>query len=90
MEKDYLDELIEMNVADDPEFAKIWAEREAACGLAGARKAAGLTQQPVTDRMGVKRERLAELEKEPGKVSFARVTSYADAIGMTLRLEPKS
>jgi DNA-binding XRE family transcriptional regulator len=81
MEKDYLDELIETNMERDPRFAAEWPSVEAALSLAALRQKAGLTQQEVADRMGVARPRVAEIERDLSRVSFARVARYAAAMG---------
>ena len=81
MEKDYLDELIETNMERDPRFAGKWPSVEAALSLAAMRQKAGLTQQEVADRMGVARPRVAEIERDPSRVGFARVARYAAAVG---------
>ena len=75
IEKDYLDELIESNLERDPRFAAERPSVEAALSLAALRHKAGLTQQEAADRMGVARPRGAEIERDPGRVSFARVST---------------
>ena len=81
MQKDHLDELIESSVARDLRFAAEWPSVEAALSLAALRYKAGLTQQEVANLMGVARPRVAEIERDPGRVSFAR---YAAAVGARL------
>jgi len=82
-EKDHLDELIEES-SKDPEFAAIWKVAEARLALARLRTKNNLTQQQVADRMGVARPRVAEIERNPFRVSLGRMINYAAAIGVSL------
>ncbi len=81
--KDYLDELIEES-CKDPEFAQKWNAEEARVSIALLRKEANLTQDEVARRMGVARPRVAELESRPLSVSFGRMISYANALGVPI------
>ena len=81
--RDHLDELIEES-CKDPEFAVLWDQAEARLALARLRKGSSLTQQQVADRMGVARPRVAEIERNPLRVSLGRMMRYAEAIGVSL------
>lgn len=85
---DYLDELIERDCAESPSFSLAWNEVEARVSLAELRHRAGLTQQQVADRMGVRRERVAELERNPRRSSLGRVERYVAAVGGRLLVLP--
>lgn len=87
-EKDYLDELVEAEMARNPKFAAEWPSVEAALELAAMRQRMGLTQKEVATRMGVARPRVAELEKNPGRASYAKVARYAAALGARLAVVP--
>jgi transcriptional regulator with XRE-family HTH domain len=82
--KDYLDELVERESQDDPEFAAKWAELQARKSLARLRQDRHLTQAAVAGLMGLPQSRVAEIERNPGKVSFARVAAYAKAVGISI------
>ncbi|MBI1756639.1 MAG: helix-turn-helix transcriptional regulator [Fimbriimonas ginsengisoli] len=82
-QKDHLDELIEES-CKDPEFANAWKQSEARLALARLRKLRNLTQQQVADRMGVARPRVAEIERNPLRVSLGRMLRYAEAVGVSL------
>ena len=83
----------------NPEFAAAYdalADEFAALGeLLRARKAAGLTQAQVADRMGIPQSSVARLESSAGSrkhaPSIATLRRYADALGceLHLRLAPK-
>ena len=87
--KDYLDDLIEAEIARNPRFASEWPAVEAALELAALRQKMGLTQKEVAERMGVARPRVAEIEKNPGRVSYARIVRYAAALGARLAIIPE-
>jgi DNA-binding XRE family transcriptional regulator len=82
-EKDYLDELIAKS-CEDPKFAELWKQSEARLALARLRKDSNLTQQQVADRMGISRPRVAEIERNPLRVSLGRMLRYVEAIGASL------
>jgi transcriptional regulator with XRE-family HTH domain len=86
---DYLDELILESHKLDAGFGVLWAEAEFRILLATLRKEANLTQEEVAHRMGVARPRVAELERRPLSVSFGRMLSYADAIGVPIEVIAK-
>ncbi len=60
--------------------------REITAELALRRKQMGLTQQQVADRMGVARPRVAEIERRPDGIAFARILDYARALGASFQL----
>lgn len=80
MERDYLDEAIEES-CKDPEFAAMWAEEELRIELAVMRQKAGLTQKQVAEKLGLPQPRIAEIERNPGRVSLSRLQKYMAAIG---------
>ena len=88
-ETDYLDEIVADRMACDPEFAKIMRARELTSQLADLRRSLGLTQQQVADRMGVARPRVAEIERRPDGIAFARILDYAQALGASFQLVSK-
>ncbi|MEI6892163.1 MAG: helix-turn-helix transcriptional regulator [Pontiella sp.] len=49
-----------------------------------ARKAAGLTQQEVADRMNVNRSYISRLETNPENLKLGTLARYAQAVGMHL------
>jgi len=87
MEQDYLDDVMEKRAASDPEYAAAHAKDEIMDALIERRKSLGLTQQQVADRMRVRRERVAELERNAHKASFERIYAYAYVVGANLKLE---
>ncbi|HTQ12065.1 MAG TPA: helix-turn-helix transcriptional regulator [Fimbriimonadaceae bacterium] len=86
MKGDYLDELIEES-SRDPEFARAWEPIAIMLELTKARIEQGLSQEAVAVRMHVNRARVAEMEKDPGRVSFARIMAYAKAVGATVTVK---
>jgi len=85
-EPDYLQGRIAFDLANTPGFAETWEPMALALELARARKAKGLSQQAVADAMHIDRARVAELERNPSRVSFGRIVAYAKVLGV--RLEP--
>lgn len=47
-----------------------------------ARKAAGLTQEQVAERMNVNRSYVSRLETHPENIKIGTLTRYAQAVGM--------
>lgn len=86
-EKDYLDELIDESCQDSA-FATAWEPIALMHGLVRARVEQGLSQEEVARRMGIHRARVADLEKNPARVSFGRIVSYSQAVGATLAIQP--
>jgi len=82
--KDYLDEVVERECGEDPIFAAEWAEMRARKALARIRRDHQLTQAAVAELMGLPQSRVAEIERSPGKVSFARIVAYAKAVGISV------
>jgi len=82
--KDYLDEVVEKECREDPEFAAEWAELQGRKALARLRRNRHLTQAAVAERMGLPQSRVAEIERSPGKVSFARIVAYAKVVGISV------
>ena len=82
--KDYLDEVVDRECREDPEFAAEWAELQTRKALARLRRDQNLTQAAVAERMGLPQSRVAEIERSPGKVSFSRIVAYAKAVGITV------
>jgi DNA-binding XRE family transcriptional regulator len=76
----------------DPAFKTAWdalEEEYAALGqMLNARKAAGLTQEAVAERMGTTKSAVCRLEaslrNEKGSPSFATLRKYAHACGKKL------
>jgi len=56
-----------------------------------ARRALGLTQEDVAQRMGLGRVQVAIIESKPTKVSLDKIAAYAEALGgrLTLTLPQK-
>jgi len=81
--KDYLDERIEADSAADPEFAAQWNELQSSKTLSRLRKDRHLTQAAVAEKMGLTQSRVAEIERHPGRVAFARIVLYAKAVGVS-------
>lgn len=86
-EKDWLDEMIEEQIKEDPDFAIEWAKAEQRLHLAKLRKDSGKTQAQIAEIMGVTQPRVAEIERHPDRVSFARIQKYMQAIGGTVELK---
>lgn len=80
--------------AESPAFARAWAEAEeefaALDVVLQARRRAGLTQEQVAQRMGVKQSALARVESSLGSrkhaPSLATLRKYADAVGCRLEI----
>lgn len=87
--KDFLDEMIEERKAGDPEFAALWPEAELRIQLSMLRKRAGLTQKELAERMKVPQPRVAEVERNPERVSFGRILAYVRATGGEFSIVPK-
>jgi DNA-binding XRE family transcriptional regulator len=51
-----------------------------------ARKAAGLTQQEVAERMNVNRSYVSRLETNPENLKLGTLARYAQAVGMQLNV----
>lgn len=54
--------------------------------LRALRKRRGLTQAQVGARLGVSQARIAEIEAEPGLVSFEQLMQLLSALGVTVSL----
>ena len=83
-EPDYLQDRIAFDLANTPGFAEEWEPMALALALARTRKAKGLSQQAVADAMHINRARIAELERDPSRVSFGRIAAYSKMLGMRL------
>lgn len=81
-EKDMLDDLTEEQAKTDPNARGEWETMRLVVELVRARKDRGLTQEQVAERMGVVQQRVAEIERKPWSVGFARIVTYARAIGV--------
>jgi HTH-type transcriptional regulator/antitoxin HipB len=58
--------------------------------LKSLRKAAGLTQAQLGERLGVGQVRIAEIEKDPGAISVQQLMQLLSALGSNLALsDPK-
>jgi transcriptional regulator with XRE-family HTH domain len=90
-EKDWLCELAEERSATDPRFAELNRRAEMVLDLILARRALGLTQDDIAQRMGVNRVQVAIIESKPTKVSLDKIAAYAEALGgrLTLTLPKK-
>jgi predicted XRE-type DNA-binding protein len=86
-EKDWLEKIIEEERDRDPAFAIEWAKAEQRLHLAKLRKDSGKTQAQIAEIMGVTQPRVAEIERHPDRVSFARIQKYMQAIGGTIELK---
>jgi HTH-type transcriptional regulator/antitoxin HipB len=59
--------------------------------LKSLRKAAGLTQSQLGERLGVGQVRVAEIEKDPGAISVQQLMQLLSALGSSLALsDPKN
>lgn len=83
-EPDYLQDRIAHDLANTPGFAETWEPMALALELARTRKSKGLSQQAVADAMHISRARIAELERDPSRVSFGRIAAYSKMLGMRL------
>ena len=63
--------------------AQLEAELRLAAGLAALREEAGLTQQQLAERMGIKQPRVAAIEKSRN-VTMDLVERYVRAVGASL------
>lgn len=90
MPRDALQDLIQREIARDPAFADEWADFTAALDLRLKRKAAGLTQEDVAQRIGVDQSAVARLERNPGGVSMKRFRAYLRALGCEVQIVPAS
>ncbi|MCA0375787.1 MAG: helix-turn-helix domain-containing protein [Gemmatimonadetes bacterium] len=54
--------------------------------LRALRKARGLTQQDLADRLGVARPRVSKIERSPGDVSVGNLLSVLRALGVQLTI----
>lgn len=55
--------------------------------LRHARKAAGLTQQAVAEKMHVKRAYVSQLESRPQNITISTLLKYSRAVGAQLKVE---
>lgn len=85
-ERDMIDELSERRAAGDPAYAALHRRMEMVWRLLPVRKALGLTQEQVAERMGVSRAQVAALETRPHKASLDAIARYADALGARIEL----
>lgn len=81
-ERDMLDDLTDEQAETDPNARGEWETMKLVVELIKARKEKGLTQADVAQRMGVVQQRVAEIERRPWGVGFARIVTYARAIGV--------
>lgn len=87
--------LIQDSLDNDPGFADVWTPLALLSKLIDERIRLGLSQADVATRMGVARSAVAKLENDPDGVAFARILSYARALGVELvpkasRVKPKA
>jgi DNA-binding XRE family transcriptional regulator len=76
--------LIQDSLDNDPGFADVWAPLALLSKLIDERLRLGLSQAEVANRMGVARSAVAKLENDPDGVAFARILTYARALGVEL------
>jgi DNA-binding XRE family transcriptional regulator len=92
-EENWLHELAEERSAVDPRFAELNRRAEMVIDLILARRALGLTQEDVAERMGVNRVQVAIIESKPTRVSLDKIAAYAEALGgriiLSLPKKPK-
>lgn len=89
---EFIDEMITEERERDPAFREAYdrevrvdaAERALVAELVAARKAAGMTQQAVADRMGVKQPYIAAMENFKDPFSLRTAIEYAVIVGATL------
>ena len=81
-ERDLLEDLTDEQAKTDPNARGEWETMKLVADLTKARKDKGLTQGQIAERMGVAQQRVAEIERRPWGVGFARVVTYARAIGV--------
>lgn len=82
----FIEQVAEERAAQDPEFAKLWAEAKQELELAQLRKASGLTQSQIAERMGVQQPTVARIERKPSSVAFGTIQKYIAAIGGKLEV----
>ncbi len=87
-ERDFLDDFIAKRAQTDPVFAEQWAKAEASLALAKMRRDAGMTQSEVATAMGVPQPRVAEIERDPSRVSLDRIAKYVRAVGGRIEFVP--
>lgn len=87
-ETDALADLIQRETARDPGFADEVAAFRAALDLTARRKASGLSQADVAERMGLDQSGVARIERDPSVVSLDKFRRYAAALGFTVELVP--
>lgn len=88
-EASFLEQVAEERATYDSEFAALWNEAQQEIRLARLRKASGLSQAEVAERMGVHQPTVARIEKRPSSVSFGSIRRYIEAIGGALVVVPK-
>lgn len=81
-EEDFLDEMSQTIAAGDGGERDEWEAAKLVAHIAKARKALGLTQAQVAERMGVAQQYVARLENRPWGAGFGRVIAYARAVGV--------
>lgn len=79
---DLLDDLTDEQAKSDPNARGEWETMKLVVELIKVRKERGLTQGQVAERMGVVQQRIAEIERRPWGVGFARIVTYARALGV--------
>jgi transcriptional regulator with XRE-family HTH domain len=75
-----------MKILYDEEAAKkeIWLQ------LAEARRAAGLTQEQLAERLGTTQSQVSRMEKQGEDISIGLLRRYVSALGKDLTLEVKA
>ena len=87
-ENDALGDLVGRIVAREPEFAAEWAAFTAALDLRMKRKAAGLSQADVGERLGIDQSGVARIERDPSGVSLKRFRTYLAVLGYEITIVP--
>lgn len=85
-EPDMLDDVAAYRAETQPEVAHEWAATKIVVQLRKARDDRGLTRADVAARMGLSEARVAEVERRPWTVGFARILAYASALGIEVVL----
>ena len=85
---DGLEALIQESIENDPGFADVWSPYAYMISLSDERVRLGLSQHEVAQRMGVSQPIVARMEANPSGVAFARILSYARAIGAEIVVKP--
>ena len=67
--------------ANAAEIAEQQAKMDLIISLYEARKAAGLTQKQIAEKLGTTQANIAELERGRRNITFATLTKYARACG---------